>query len=228
MPTVSTVMSELKKLGTAQNVKVYRRHGATGELCGVSFANLGKLKKRIQSDHQLAKALWETGIMDARLLATMIAEPDKLTVTELNDWVKELDCYIIADAFSGMVSRSKYAGGRIDKWMKSKKEFIKATGYSVLASLLKDGYELKKGTGSTYLQSIEKEIHTSPNRARYSMNTALIAIGAYCPELTEAAIKTAKRIGPVEVDHGETSCQTPDAVSYIEKTVGYNASKKKR
>jgi hypothetical protein len=57
------------------------------------------------------------------------------------------------------------------------------------------------------------------------MNNVVIAIGIRNPMLEEAAVEAAKRIGPVEVDHGETGCKTPEAVSYIAKT---NARKKKK
>lgn len=55
------------------------------------------------------------------------------------------------------------------------------------------------------------------------MNGALISIGVFKPSFRDKAIDAAKRIGKVEIDHGETTCKTPDAVLYIEK-----ASKHKR
>ena len=55
------------------------------------------------------------------------------------------------------------------------------------------------------------------------MNLALIAIGIYKPTLRKQAIAAARRIGKVEVDHGETSCKTPDAESYIVKAAARNA-----
>jgi hypothetical protein len=55
------------------------------------------------------------------------------------------------------------------------------------------------------------------------MNGALISIGILKPALRKRAIEAAKRIGKVEVDHGETNCKTPNAVSSIEK-----ASQRKR
>ena len=69
------------------------------------------------------------------------------------------------------------------------------------------------------LATIEKEIHRSANWARRAMNSALIAIGVYKPALRKKVIEAAKRIGKVEVDHGETSCRTPDAIGYIEKVL---------
>ena len=55
--TVAETMLEREALGTAQNRKIYRRHGAGGNLFGVSFANLNALKKGLKTDHALALAL---------------------------------------------------------------------------------------------------------------------------------------------------------------------------
>ena len=65
------------------------------------------------------------------------------------------------------------------------------------------------------LERIEAGIHRSPNRTRYAMNCALISIGKRTQKLRRAATAVARRIGPVEVDHGETSCKTPDAAAAI-------------
>jgi 3-methyladenine DNA glycosylase AlkD len=212
-------MSELKKVGTAQNVKTYRRHGARGDLFGVSFAELGRLKKKIKVDHGLAVELWKSGNVDARTLATMIADPAKITAAQADSWVTEVDYYLIGDVFAGLMAKTGHAAARIGKWTKSKKEFVRQCGYNTLASALKEGVEISDVDCKSYLKAIEEEIHGSANRARYAMNNAVIAIGVFRPALSEAAIATARKIGRVEVDHGETSCTTPDAAAYIEKSL---------
>jgi len=65
------------------------------------------------------------------------------------------------------------------------------------------------------LKEIETKIHTAPNRVRYAMNAAVIGIGTYINE--RSAVASAKRIGVVDVDHGDTSCTTPVAETYIRK-----------
>jgi len=80
-------------------------------------------------------------------------------------------------------------------------------------------------------RKIKTRIHASDNWVRYAMNNALINIGVRNPKLEKIAIAAATRIGTIEVDHGETGCKTPEAVSYIKKTVAYNkkkAAKKRR
>ena len=78
-----------------------------------------------------------------------------------------------------------------------------------------------------YLQRIEREIHDAPNRTRHSMNNALIAIGMRGGTMKTKALAVAKRIGKVEVDHGQTNCVTPDAAAYIKKALDHYAKKVK-
>jgi hypothetical protein len=105
-------------------------------------------------------------------------------------------------------------------WMKSPDEFLREMGYGVFSGSLKDDpNSISDANAEKVLAIIEKEIHRSPNWARYAMNGALIAIGVFKPALSKKAIDAARRIGKVEVDHGETSCKTPDAALYIEKAI---------
>ena len=67
----------------------------------------------------------------------------------------------------------------------------------------------------------DSRIHSPPNRVRYAMNTALIMIGCRNAFLRAAAIAAARRIGPVEVDHGATGCKTPAAEAYIAQVVAH-------
>ena len=69
-----------------------------------------------------------------------------------------------------------------------------------------------------YLAIIAQDIHNRKNRVRHTMNTALITIGTRSDTLEQKALAVAAQIGTVDVDHGETSCKTPDAAAYIRKT----------
>jgi 3-methyladenine DNA glycosylase AlkD len=98
--TFDSVMEELQALGTPQNAKIYRRHGAGGEIFGVSFAHLNALTKRLKTDHDLARALWASGSYDARVLATMVADPQQMTAADLDAWAATADSYPVADALA--------------------------------------------------------------------------------------------------------------------------------
>lgn len=75
------------------------------------------------------------------------------------------------------------------------------------------------------LEEIETSIQASPNAQRYAMLHALIAIGCRSAALRKAVTAAAKRIGRVEIDHGDTACKTPEAAPTLEKTWAHAASK---
>lgn len=212
-------LQQLKEMGTAQNRKIYTRHGVKGEQYGVSMANLKKLKKQIKIDQPLAEELWATGNHDARYLATMIADPQTITEPTLQDWAKDLDNYVISDTFSGLVDQTPFAQQEMEAWTDSDSEWIGQVGWNLLAHLAMNDKTLPDDYFHPYLHTIEHDIHNRKNRVRYSMNNALIAIGIRNKTLQKEAVAVANKIGTVNVDHGETSCKTPDAADYIERTV---------
>jgi 3-methyladenine DNA glycosylase AlkD len=219
------VIRELKAMGTAQNRKVFAAHGLHGDAYGVSYANLGKLKKKIKQDHPLAEQLWATGNLDARVLATMIADPQQISAKTLDTWVRDVDNHGIAAAFSGVARRARGAKARTKKWIAARDQWKCTTGWDMLAGLAESD-TFTDDELEDYIEVIEQSIHTAKNRVKYSMNNAVIAIGLR-PKLRKKVIAAAKRIGKVNVDHGTTSCKTPDAVSYIAKTVEHRKKKKK-
>ena len=209
------VMNELKSLGTAQNRKVYARHGIGPKMHGVSFANLRKLRQKIKTHHRLAQQLWRSGNHDARVLATQIADPAATESRLLDAWARDLDNYVITDAFAGLASRSRFAQKKVEIWTKRKKEWVSRAGWGVLSRLAVNSPNLEDEYFTPYLERIESEIHQAKNRTRDAMNNALIAIGTRNNDLERLAIAVARKIGKVEVDHGETGCGTPDAIDYI-------------
>ena len=219
-----TVIQELEDLGTEQNRKIYRRHGVGEDLFGVSFGNIRKLQKRIKKDHSLAFELWATGNHDARILATMIADP-KMIEEEgpghdwLESWAADLNNYIIADAFAEFVSKTAAARERAECWNQSEEEWIGRVGWTLMAKIAMKDQTLPDKYFEELLPTIEAGIHTRKNRVRDGMNSALIAIGIRNEKLQERALRAAGNIGKVEVDHGATGCVTPDAAQYILKTV---------
>jgi 3-methyladenine DNA glycosylase AlkD len=224
--TLAQTLKALAGAGTAQNRKIYARHGVAGDQYGVSFADLKKLRKAIGTDHALACALWRTGNHDARILATMVADPGAFGPRELDAWVRELDNYVITDAFSSLVVKTPHALRKFAAWRDRKAEHVSSCAWNVLAALAQDqANELDEAWLREQLQVIADEIHARPNRTRHSMNQALIGIGVRGGALEKAALAAAGRIGKIEVDHGRTSCQTPDAAAYIAKTRAHRAGR---
>ena len=223
--TLAEVLQQLESVGTEQNRNIYRRHGAGDVQFGVSFGNLNKMAKAIKRDHSLALELWETGNADARSLATLVADPTVMTVKDLDSWVKDISYYLHADLVARHVAaKSPHARALMLKWMKSREDFCAQVGWDLLALQAMDG-RVKDSEADAYLKTIETRIQRAKNRTRHAMNNALIALGLRSPKFQKKAIAAARRVGKVEVDHGETNCETPDAEKYIRRAA---ARKRKR
>jgi 3-methyladenine DNA glycosylase AlkD len=211
-------MNELEALGTAQNRKVYPRHGAREPIFGVSYANIGRLAKRIGRDQALAERLWATGNHDARVLATRIAAPEALTPRLANAWVRDCDNYVLVEALAGLVAASSIAYDRAEAWRGRRAEWVCSAGWAVTAHLATSPDEvLSAKECDRLLRQIAAGIDGSPNRVRHEMNAALIAIGSRGGHVERLARRSARRIGTVEVDHGQTGCKTPAALPYLDR-----------
>jgi 3-methyladenine DNA glycosylase AlkD len=215
--TAQDVLQELAVLGTEQNRKIYRRHGAGDNTYGVSYANLNALKKKLKRNTPLAEQLWASAIHDARILATMIADSKNLSEQTIDAWANDLPNYIVADALAGLVAQTPFARARMEQWYTAEHEPLARAGWSLLGQLAMKDKDLPDSFFAPYLELIARDIHTSKNRIKEAMNSALIAIGTRNETLEHQAIAIARQIGPVEVDHGETDCATPLAEPYIRK-----------
>ncbi len=219
------ILEQLKALGTEQARKTYRRHGVSGEQYGVSYADLKNLKKKIKVNHDLAEQLWVSGVHDARVLASTIADPQRADNALLEAWANDLENYVLTDAFTAYVAQTALAREKIEQWTQSDHEWIGATGWSLLGHFAINDKSLPDDYFEPYLLTIERDLHHRKNRVRHAMNNALIAIGGRNPQLEEKALAVAQTIGKVIVDHGQTNCKTPDAAAYIAKTKAPQKSK---
>ncbi len=225
--TCDDAIESLRAFGTEQNRKVYTQHGVQEPMFGVSYANLGALKKRIKQNHELALSLWETGIHDARVLATMVADPTQVDRGLLDAWSEGLNNYVIADAVARLAASASSAREVAEAWTESSEEMVASCGWTVLSLRLMESDAIEDAELPRLIARIERGLPSSPNRVRHAMNNALIAIGLRSDVLAEQAIAAAGRIGRVKVDHGETGCKTPDARAYILKGRERAAARKK-
>jgi 3-methyladenine DNA glycosylase AlkD len=223
--SLAEAMKTLEKAGTAQARKTYARHGAREPLFGVSFATLGSLVKRIGVDHDLALGLWATGNFDARNLALKVVDPARMTPADLDRWASDMTVRMCAGYVSMVAAEGPNGRTTATRWLASKDERLRAAGWGLVAQLAARDEATPDAWFAERLAQVQASIQAAPNDERYAMNGAVIAIGGRSPALRKAALATARRVGPVEVDHGDTECRTPDAAAYIEKTWSYAKAK---
>lgn len=224
--TLAETMRELEKAGSEQTRKTYLRHGAAEPLFGVSFATLKTLTKRIGVDHELAHALWETGNFDARNLAVKIVDPARMTPADLDRWVRTGSTSRMCGGYAAMLAaEGPHGATKAKEWLAAKDGATRAAGWTLLGQLAQRDETMPDAVFEEHLARIERTIHTAPNDEREVMNMGVIVIGMRSARLRKAALAAAKRIGKVEIDHGDTACKTPDAAEYIEKAWAHAKAK---
>ncbi|MBX3394364.1 MAG: DNA alkylation repair protein [Phycisphaerae bacterium] len=216
--SLQETMKALEKFGSAQTRKTYARHGALEPMFGVSFATLKTLYKRIGVDQKLAEALWSTGNFDARNLAVKIADPATISSRELDRWAASPTAPMCGAYVGHLTAESPHGRAKVEKWLAASDEVTRSTAWCLVAALAMLDESIADSWFVQRLAEIEKDIHFAPNAHRYHMNQALISIGGRNASLRKSALAAAKRIGKVDIDHGDTDCKTADAVEYIEKT----------
>ena len=225
---INAVMARLEAAGTAQNRKVYARHGAAEPMFGVSYAELGKIAKPIKTDHALAQRLWDSGNHDARVLALRVADPAAVDEPLAGRWLRDVDNYILAEGLGGLCAQTRHARKLSDAWRDSPAEWTASTGWFIVTCTAEDPEVWSVEELRGLLRQIEAGIDDRPNRVRHEMNGALIVLALRDEQLREDVLAAAARIGPVRVDHGQTGCKTPEVAPYVERTLAHRAAKAAR
>ena len=229
--TTEQIMKELEKKGSESIRKIFLNHGAKGPLFGVKVGDLKVIQKKVKKDHQLAMELFGTGIYDAMYLAGLIADESKMSKKDIQQWAEKSPSHGISEYTVAWVAAESDYGWELGmKWIDSPKETIASSGWNTLSGVIamKPDNELDIALIKKLLQRIVKEIHSAPNRVRYTMNGFVIGVGGYIKELTKEAIEASKKIGDVYVDMGGTACKVPSAPDYIKKMEARGSIGKKK
>lgn len=217
---LNEIMDELAAMANPSTKKTYLRHGAPEPVFGVKIGDMKKLLKKLKGQQDLALQLYATGNTDAMYLAGLVADGAQMTFKQLDSWAAGASWSMIAGCTVPWVAAEHPKAIEIAcKWIDSSKELVATAGWSTLASVVATVADanLPLKTLEALLERCRKTIHSSANRARYAMSSFVISCGTYVGPLADQALQTARQIGPVEIDMGNTDCKVPEAASYILK-----------
>jgi 3-methyladenine DNA glycosylase AlkD len=162
---------------------------------GVAMKDIKALGKQIGCNQELAEALWNTGIYEARMLASFVGDPKRITAAQMDKWCKEFDNWAFCDAMCfNLFDRTPHAWAKVKQWSGSEAEFVKRTAFALLWSLSVHD----KGAGDeTFLQGlvlIENAAEDDRNFVKKAVNMALRAVGKRNRALNGAALTVARRL----------------------------------
>jgi 3-methyladenine DNA glycosylase AlkD len=162
---------------------------------GVAMKDIKTLGKSLGRNHELAHALWKTGVYEARLLVSMVADPVRLTVAEMDRWCRDFDSWAICDTMCfNLFDRSPLAWRQVETWSRRDKEFEKRTAFALLWSLALHDKKAEDKRFMHGLTLIVREADDPRNFVKKAVNMALRAVGKRNLALHAAALATADRL----------------------------------
>ena len=197
---VKQAVDRLKSLGDLKAVEGMARFGIqSSNSFGVPVPKLRTLAREIGLDHLLALKLWETGLHDARLLATMVDDPKQITVDQMDKWVRDFDSWDVVDGSCGnLFDKTPFAIAKAKEWCKRKEEYVKRAGFVLMAELAVHDKQAKDKLFLDFLPLIIEGASDKRNFVKKAVNWALRQIGKRNLKLNRAAVSTALKIQKIE------------------------------
>jgi len=198
--TAQEIISYLKKHSNFRDRAGMTRFGINPKFAlGVRVPVLRSLAKKIGKNHQLAQDLWKTKIHEARILASMIDEPEKVTAKQMDKWIKAFNSWDLCDqCCMNLFDKLPLAWKKAGDWTKRKKEFEKRAGFSLMACLAWHDKNAKDEDFIKFFPLIKKYSTDSRNFVKKAVNWALRQIGKRNKNLRIKTIKFAKEIQKID------------------------------
>lgn len=193
---VQEALAYLRRRGTRRNVEGMARYGIRAKkVFGVSMAAMRDLAKKFGRSHALAQELWKTEWYEARILASFVDEPEKVTASQMDRWCRDFDNWAVCDTVCfHLFDKTPHAFGKIAKWSQSDEEFVKRAAFALLASLALHDKESGDEPFALCLRLVEGAATDDRNFVKKGVSWGLRGVGRRSPALHEAAVALAKRL----------------------------------
>ena len=194
--TKTSVLRELKSLANPRVRKQMAHFGVkVPKAYGISAPVLHALSRRIRKNHALAEQLWASGIHEAKILAALIGDPEKVTSQQMDRWARDFDGWDVVDgACRYLYAFSAPAWSKVEEWSQRKEEYVKRAAFSLMAYLSYLDKESPDARFAKLFCIMERESDDERNFVRKAVNWALRQIGKRNLRLNGAAIESAERI----------------------------------
>jgi len=228
MATVTEILEKLKAQAHPEQLGGMARYGMKiDHRLGVSVTYMRKLAREIGKDHRLALELWQTGVVEARMVAALVDEPASVTERQMEDWVKDFDSWDVCDQVClNLFEKSPLAWKKVIDWSEREEEFVRRAAFSLMACLVWHNKTAGDEKFIAWLPVIKRAATDERNYVKKSVNWALRTIGKVNPHLNRAAIHTAREIQ--QFDSKAARWIAADAIRELQSEAVQNRLKKTR
>lgn len=196
MVSLDEALQLLKCKAVPENIPGMKRYGMSEEgRLGVSVPEMRAIAKKLGKNHLLAQQLWDSGYAEARILASMVDEPEVLSEEQMDRWVQELNSWDVCDQVCmNLFEKSPLAWKKIPEWSRREEEFVRRASMALVACLAwHDKGELNEAF-IELMPVIENCALDERNYVKKAVSWALRNIGKRNNQLNQAAIRQAEAL----------------------------------
>lgn len=195
-----SLLRSLEELADQSRLEGMARFGIdTRTALGVTVTELRRLARGPGKDHALAADLWASGIHEARILASIVDDPDAVTERQMESWVREFGSWDLCDQVCmNLFDRTPFAFDKAYEWSARQPEFEKRAGFALMASVAVHRKDRPDRDFHAFLARIRAEATDERNYVKKAVSWALRQIGKRSAGLHERAIATAQRIESID------------------------------
>lgn len=216
--TLKETLAQLKSLGNEKRRAHNRKSGAGDNQFGVELGEIRKLAAKIKTNHPLAIALWDSGIIDAQLLAILLIKPNNLSRDEMDRMVRSTNFVHVADWLNSYVVKNHPDKEHLRQaWMEDDNPWAARVGWSLTSERIAkspDGLDLP-----ALLDRIESEMGNAAPEVQWTMNSCLAGIGIHFSKHRKRAIAIGEKLGVYRDYPVSKSCTSPFAPIWINEMV---------
>jgi 3-methyladenine DNA glycosylase AlkD len=199
--TAPEILAALRAQANPNNVAGMARYGisAKGTL-GVPVASIRRLAKQAGRSHELAAELWDSGIHEARILATIVEDPARVTRRQMNRWARDFDSWDVCDqACQNLFRYTPLAWTMAVEWAGARREFVRRAAFALMAGLAASkAIAAPDEDFEAMLPLIATAATDERNLVKKAVNWALRGIGKRNPHWRSAAIGAAENIRAID------------------------------
>jgi len=198
--SAESVLDTLKSMAAPKNLAGMARFGmATEQRLGISIYDLRRLAKELPHEHTLALELWQSGIAEARILASMLDLPEQVSEQQMEDWIVDFNSWDVCDQVcNNLFYLTPFVEGKIQEWVQREEEFVRRAGYTLIACLAWHDKQMPDAHFIAYFPLLKAHAADSRNYVRKAVNWALRNIGKRNLALNQAAIAFAQELQGME------------------------------
>ncbi len=212
MTDACQIVRELRSMKNRRNLEGMARYGInTDNAMGIPVTTLRKMARGLGRDHELSLSLWDTGIHEARILASIVAEPQRVTKGQIETWVKDFDSWDLCDQVCmNLFDKTPFAYEKAVGWSRRRAEFVKRAGFALMAALAVHDKKAPDKVFDPFFQAIVRESTDERNFVKKAVNWALRSIGKRNRKLNKNALSVAKTI--LQIDSKSSRWIANDAI----------------